>query len=276
MSFEALLESCKRLTPMDLEVLQSEIMVKPKRSRTAEETALLDGMSQLKRVRQLRAAPGVAGVVWSAHHPPHDVVPLRFIVNLDMKATRLIEQTNLLEERTMGELMFNPELLARHALVILGPNGSTGFGKSSFAKRLACEWTKLQVSRLGLAQHTAVVCWATSLDDLREVVLCEGQALVVDEFEVRDPDAFQFASEGMMKTLMDPSSSANMRCRNRNAFVPAGTARIFTANADSAEMWTQPRFRWTAPLAKKAYVVIVDRPLVLPNWSNHPDYIRGT
>jgi hypothetical protein len=274
LTFEGLLESCQRLTDQDLEVLLGELMMKPKRSRTAEETAIMDAMPQLKRVRTLRSSPGRAAMLWDATCPPHDVVPVRFLLNLDQKATRLLEQTNTVEEKTLHELMRDPALLAQHGLVILGPDGSTGFGKTSFAKRLACEWSKLQVSMLGLPAHMAKVCWATSIDDLREVSLREGQAVVVDEFEVRDTNAIQFASAGMLKTLVDPTNSANVRCRNRNAFIPAGTARIFTANADSAELWTQPRFRWTAPLARKAYVVVVSRPLVLPNWSKHPDFAR--
>ena len=52
----------------------------------------------------------------------------------------------------------------------------------------------------------------------------------------------------------------------------AGVARILTANATPVQEWCRDRVLWSAPLKRKCIVFRVTRPLVVPNWSDHPEY----
>ncbi len=177
---------------------------------------------------------------------------------------------------SLKEILENVSILSTHGLLLLGADDTTGFGKSSFAKRLATEWSVAKTLELGRHANTAKVHWSNTLDDLRELAIAPGAAIVMDELQVACADSVQYIGEGILKSVLDPTAGCSVRCRGRNAFFPPNTARIITANAASAVAWCGARLRWTEPLQRKCIVVVIDRPVVVPRWSSQTTGISSS
>lgn len=274
-NFEQIYAGTSNMSAADLEVLRAQIVCKPKEERTSADTAILRCYGSLVKIRAERRSFMTRSLVWSAASPPDNIVPERYLQGLNQTAVRLREQGGGVETVELREFLQRPELLSSHGLVVLGSNSTTGYGKTAFVKRLAAVWARARVRDLGLPDSTAEVAWANTLDDLRDIEFRRGMALVLDEVEISDLNAVQYVSEPMMKCILDPSASSCIRARNRNAQIPAGVARIFTANADSPQQWCGRRIAWTEPMQRKAFVAVITAPLVLANWSSAPDYNPG-
>lgn len=100
--------------------------------------------------------------------------------------------------------------------------------------------------------------------------------LILDEFAVHDRNHIQYVSENILKVLFSPGASGSLRARGENIKLVAGVARIITTNATSIQDWLRDRALWSAPLKRKCIVVPITRPLVVPNWSDRPEYEPDT
>jgi hypothetical protein len=166
-------------------------------------------------------------------------------------------------------------ILQRHSVVLLGADATTGFGKSSFAAKLAACWSMAAARGLGVALGDTRVCLSNTLDDLRPITFQRSWSLVLDEFSIADEGALQYFSENIAKVLFDPSCAANIRARGSNARLSPDTARIMTSNASSLEEWAGGRIPFSLPLRRKLICFVIREPLVPVAWSRRADYRHG-
>jgi hypothetical protein len=276
-SFEQMVSGAAHLTNDDLSALKGSITIKTQADRTEQEKALLRVYKDLVQVRNDRKGHNKNLMVWSAVNPPTPIVPFRFMTNVDTTfGTRLMEQSGgQLERFSLRSLFEDSSILARYAVVFMGPDSTSGWGKSAVMKRLACWWSRQRHLEHSLPEADASVVWSNTVDDLRNITFSCHQSLCLDEFALSDTTCLQYASANMCKTLFDPGSTGNLRCRNSNCTLAAGTSRIMSTNADSVESWGGTRIPFTEPLRRKLIVFRIDQPLVVPGWSSHPSYVRG-
>lgn len=276
-TFEQVYAGTQRLSDADLEVLIGQIACQEVKARSPEDAAIYRCYTQLRKVRATRlGSVGATNMTWSCLFPPVPIVTSRFLLNTDMVGTRLLEQSGgQLVQYPLSRILTDTSVLLSHSLLLIGDNSSTGFGKSAFAKHVAIQWSLRRAAETGRPAGDASITFTTCLDSLRDANIMPSSALIVDEFHPDDGESIQYCSEHMMKTLMDPTASCSVRCRAKNAVIPAGVARIFTGNAASAIAWCGRRFSWSEPLQRKTIVVIVDRPLVVKNWSSHPEFVQS-
>ncbi len=270
-SFEQIVAATAALSDSDLRLLRGSILVKPPAMRTPSDLAVLRCLPLLRDVRKDRSAYNGSSVRWFACKPPRPVVPVRMLMNLDQIGTRLREQTNNeFEEFTVGQLLVEPR--RRYAVCIMGADSTSGYGKSAYMKRLGLQWS-LQMSQiLNTPRSSASVIWTNTLEEMNELDIQLGTSICLDEFCLSDRDACQYMSQNMLKVLCDPTGSGNLRARAKNVRLIGDTARLFTTNATSVAEWAGARFKFTAPLLRKSIVFIINRPLVLPGWSERPDF----
>lgn len=276
-SVEQIISGTAHMSEADLRMLKASIVVKPVSERSIGDSAVLRVMPHLIQIRADRDPFGESTLFWSAARPPIPVVGRRHLRNLDQTGRRLVEQSDGLEfeECSLQDLLDNLDLLRRFAIVLMGPDGSTGFGKSAFAKHLAVVFARHMCATLGLPPTDATVCWTSTIDDLSSINIKRGWAVAFDEFSVGCKDTVQYMSEGMFKILADPQSSGNLRARAKNARLATDTARIMTCNARTPTEWANGRFVWSAPIQRKCIVFRIDRAIVVPAWSSLPDYVDG-
>ena len=118
----------------------------------------------------------------------------------------------------------------------------------------------------------AKVCFSTTLDSKKSVTFEKGMVLILYEFAVHDRTHIQYVSDNILKVLFSPGASGSIRARGDNIKMVAGVARIITTNATSIQDWCRDRVIWSGPLKRKCIVFPMFQPLVVPNWSDHPDY----
>ena len=264
-SFEQLMDGIAKLTKERVETLKGTILVKPAKTRSAFELAFIRATFQMAKVKQLRSK-GSQGLTFSAYDPPFPVIPLEFLIGLDQKGTRLQEVARTIEEHVLFDLFANPGLLAKHAALILGGNTTTGYGKTQFALRLACEWAKVLAESRGLSKDAAQVVFMNSLDAAKDVEFKPGMALVLDEFSPSDSESLVYVSENILKVLLCPSVMGTIRARNNEIKLCEGVARIITANASSAAAWCGAKIKFSEPLRRKSIVFQITSPLCDPRW----------
>ena len=264
-SFEQLMDGIAKLTKERVETLKGTILVKPVKTRSTFELSFLRATAQMVKVKQLRSK-GSLGLTFSAYDPPFPVIPLEFLIGLNQKGTRLQEVARTIEEHVLFDLFANPGLLAKHAALILGGNTTTGYGKTQFALRLACEWAKVLAESRGLSKDAAQVVFMNSLDAAKDVEFKPGMALVLDEFCPSDSESLVYVSENILKVLLCPSVMGTIRARNNEIKLCEGVARIITANASSAAAWCGPKIKYSEPLRRKSIVFQITTPLCDPRW----------
>jgi hypothetical protein len=170
-------------------------------------------------------------------------------------------------------LLDHPKLLQEHAVVFMGANSTTGYGKSTIARFLACKFAVYMTTVLNRPKTEATVLNSTTLDDLSGVSCKSGWAVMLDELAVGDRDAIQYMGTTMMKALADPMTTTGLRARGKNVVLASDTARIFTTNATSLEDWAAGRFVMTLPVKRKMWVFIIEHPMIMHEWAKRNDYV---
>jgi hypothetical protein len=201
-------------------------------------------------------------------HP--DVVPLEDLINVDFEnGERLSDSDHDRKIKyTMRQLFEQPELLLQYGIVILGSNNTSGFGKSSFAKRLALEFCKAYAIKHKIPHRQANVVFASTLDVLKDVKWQLGMIVILDELHPYDREQLVHVSETIMKQVICPSEIASFRGRNTDVKIPKNIPRILTGNVppeiqgddtSAIQRWYGSQVTFTPPLARKAiYFVLVD------------------
>lgn len=130
-----------------------------------------------------------------------------------------------------------------HSLVLSGPGG---LGKTEFACALI---------------HSVSMCHAchfvNTVDRIRDIIFAPGEGLVVDETRFFGKDIDD------VKAIIDVSKGRDVKCRNRDGFVPKGTPRAFSTNWPWALFWPQEASmaEHTGPITRRVLWVSVEQDL---------------
>jgi hypothetical protein len=274
-SFEQIVASASHLSTEDLCTLRGTIEARPLKKRTQSDLAILRCYGSLLAVRKQRVQCDNS-ILWSPSSPMTPLVPFKFLTGLDQIGTRLVEQSNgLVAEYTLRQLFEDWNLMRQFSVVLLGSDHSTGFGKSSLARKLCAHWSLESAKVFGLAPGDMRVATSTTIEELKTTTFSRGWSVMLDEFCLSDEQSLQYFSETMAKCLFDPSLAASLRCRERNARLVPDTARVMTSNATSLEAWAGSRLHFSLPLKRKIIAFIIKEPLVPVAWSSRPDYVPG-
>jgi hypothetical protein len=298
LSFEQVLDSTSRLDPADLRALRGTIVVKAVADRTEHDRAVLRCLPLIAEIRADREPLGDSSLFWKVCRPPMKIAPRRFFrtdydvvdehglpvldaygmqVIKKMVGRRLVGQSPAgVQEHMECDLEFlldHPELLQEHAVVFMGANSTTGYGKSTIARFLACKFAVYMTTVLNRPKTEATVLNSTTLDDLSGVSCKSGWAVMLDELAVGCKEAVQYMSTDMMKTLCDPQSTGGLRARGKNVILASNTARIFTTNATSLDEWARGRFTMDLPVKRKMWVFVIEHPMIEHEWAKRNDYV---
>ena len=170
------------------------------------------------------------------------------------------------ETYTLMDVFTRSELMSRYAIIILGANGTTGYGKSVTATALACHYATAYAESHGLPRDSAKVVITNTLDAARDIKWQPGHVWLIDEFLPADKESNVYCTESGLKKLFDPSVPVSMRARANDLCICEGVPRIITANAGSLEEWLGPGIECSAPLRRKSIVFVVSSPLVSKSW----------
>ena len=297
-SIEQIMVATAHLSKPDLRVLRASILVKPNDQRTDSDRALLRVWAEIPEIRKDREPLGDSNLFWKVNKPPMNIAPRRFFrtsydavneqglpllddygmqVSTKMVGRRLIGQNEAgvqeYMECDLEHLLDHPELLREHAVVFMGSDSTTGYGKSTIARFLACKFAVHMTTVLNRPKSEATVLGTTTLDDLSGVVSKSGWAVLFDELAIGDKDAIQYMSATILKTLSDPQSTAGARARGTNVRLAGDTARIFTTNATSLEDWAAGRFVVTLPIKRKMWVFVIKHKMIEDEWAKRNDYV---
>ena len=183
--------------------------------------------------------------------------------NLDQKGLRRKEVTAEDVYLTLDQLFMNPQIMQQHAICILGPPGTTGYGKTCLARSLAANYLAWRVNQ-GLCTEADTFCHVSStMDFLKDKVITMNHCIILDEFKPGDRDQNPRLSEDGMKVLLDVRNVGSISTRFGDTFMP-NVPRLFTANAATPHQWTSPRFPFSLPMQRKAYVFVISKALLAP------------
>ena len=197
---------------------------------------------------------------------PSWVRPLESLCNLSTTTgTRL--QTATPEKRyceyTLRDIFANPKLLQRYSIGLHGGPETTGYGKTQCALLLLSTYAKAMHAAGRVQPHERFALVGSTLESAKNVDFSRQGiiAWLLDEFDANDAQQQQYLSEGMMKTLCTPMLMGNLRCKGTDTIcLPQGLVRVFTSNASSDSQWCEPRFEFSAPIARKhIFVQVGDR-----------------
>ncbi len=298
LSFEQVLDATSRLDPADLRALRGTIVVKPVGDRTEHDRAILRCLPLIGEIRADREPLGDSSLFWKVSRPPMKIAPQRFFrtdydvvdehgvpvldaygkqVVAKMVGRRFLGQSPAGKQEHMEcdleHFLDHPELLQEHAVVFMGANSTTGYGKSTIARFLACKFAVHMTTVLNRPKTEATVLNSTTLDDLSGVSCKSGWAVMLDELAIGCKEAVQYMSTDMMKTLCDPQSTGGLRARGKNVVLASNTARIFTTNATSLDEWARGRFTMDLPIHRKLWVFIIEHPMIEGDWAKRNDYV---
>jgi hypothetical protein len=277
LTFEQVLAATSRLDPADLRALRGSIVVKAPDERTESDRAVLRCLPLIAEVRKDREPLGDSSLFWKVSNPPMNIAPQRYFMNLGLVGRRLIGQdeagVQTFMECPLEHLLNNVEILREHAVVFMGADSTTGYGKSTIARFLAAKFAVHMTTVLNRPKTEATVLSSTTLDDLSGVSCRSGWAVMLDELDVGDKDAIQYMSTTIMKAMADPQSTAGLRARGTNVRLAGDTARIFTTNATSLEDWAAGRFVITLPIRRKMFVFVIEQKLIEEEWAKRADYV---
>ncbi len=264
-SFEQMLSITGKLDDIQMLKLKGEAGLAQDKEKTSFQWALLKSYNNLKELRTL-AKP--SDIVFQAHAPPMQIVPLNMLsaVGLQQTGTVLDESTGNVLSFSLDKL-FTTSLCLTYSVLICGANGTTGYGKSQIALRLAVELSTAIVESHGLPRSNARVVVATTLDSLRGIALPLGTVIVFDDLNPNDREQVVHLSENGMKALLNPRAIAGMRGRNNDIIIPLGVPRIFTANVVSGDEWCFGRLRWSLPLQRRCIVYNITARIAVLGWA---------
>ena len=146
----------------------------------------------LKILRELKNKS--SSVMFSAYGPPDSlgIVLLDMIVNMNQKCTRRREVQGTEEEYEVNDL-FND--MAKHGIVILGHDTTTGYGKTRLALRLAVELAKTYNQTMNLPKEDAKIVFTTTVGVARELVFKKGYVWATDDMKPNDREQIMYIHE---------------------------------------------------------------------------------
>ena len=92
--------------------------------------------------------------------------------------------------------------MAKHGIVILGHDTTTGFGKTRLALRLAVEWAIAYNLENDLPKEDAKIVFTNTLDVAREIVFRKGFVWVIDDMKPYDREQIMYLSENGLKVWL--------------------------------------------------------------------------
>jgi len=175
----------------------------------------------------------------------------------NLYGTRVDEYTLKPIKITWMQYMSNPEYFEHHPAILLGGNGTSGFGKSALAIRSALNMGKAMAMERGLpasdgrciTRNSIEAC--RSLHDLR-------WPLVIDEFSPTDRSQAKHWSLDIAKVIGNMAMASDIAANYKNVDIPPHTPRIFTANAKSLDEWMGDKFEDCLPILRRFFVFILD------------------
>ena len=92
--------------------------------------------------------------------------------------------------------------MAKHGIVILGHDTTTGFGKTRLALRLAVEWAKTYNQQHDLPKEMAEIVFTNTVDVARDIVFKKGFVWVIDDMKAHDKEQVMYLSENGLKVSL--------------------------------------------------------------------------
>lgn len=267
-SFEQLVQATRTLTESQLTHIKGAIECKPIKSRTTFEGTFMRALNSICRVRQNKRMRN--HVFFSAFDPPMKVCPTELLTNLGQVGTRLQEISMDRESFTLHSLLCDASIMERYAILIMGENKTTGFGKTQFALRLAIEYAKAKSEVEGIPKDEANILVTNTIDAARSIDFSKVLVWVLDEFEPGDENAIIYTSENIIKCLLTVTLRADLRGRQNDVSVPPGVCRIITSNSRDGQQWVGRKMRFSEPLQRKSVLFKVTSPIVTRRWSESP------
>jgi hypothetical protein len=267
-SFDQLYAAFAKLTPAQKFRLKGMCEAVPVKRRDEFETVVLRCYSSLTKCQAVKEK--TTAMIFPAARPPWPVCPLEFLIGMDQKGSRLLEQTiGQFEHISLRQLVADPTLMSRYGIVLASP--LTGIGKTMFACRLAMEWSLAAVAAAGLPSSRAQVVFTNSFDAARTIVFEPYMVWVIDEVSPGDANQLAFSSENILKVLLNPSMAGTINAKHGSIELPAMLPRIFTCNNTSAIDWCSnggrnKSLKWEPPHARKSIYFQLKEPLCLPDW----------
>ena len=251
-SFEEVLGIVEKLSDEQWIALRANAALAPDKNKTSFQWAVLKTYQSVREALNARRASN-SNIVFSPYTPPpeYKIPELCHLRGLQQRGQALDAVSGTWKEHTV-ESLFTTPLSLKYAIVIGSSDQNTGIGKTSLALRLCSELSKAIVEASGLPHSHAKVVVVSTIDILRNQQLQRGCVLLFDEFHVSDRDQIQYLSEHGLKGLLCPAMQGTLRARNTDVVIPAGIPRVFTTNSRSGLEWCGARFKWSAPLQRRA------------------------
>lgn len=212
------------LSDTKFEVIVGNANGTPKKERTAFQTALLMMVSNIRALRKSSMIQHDMPVTCEWKH----------FQNLDQLCYRFNETLGQTVSVTLLQYLQDSELHLHHALVILGSNATSGWGKS----QLCFTFVSKVAAGLSLFRGEVVRPIMTrTLDELRSYTaqMEQGAPIVFDDTKFSDSAQIQYMSDDMLKCCLDVRAGGAVRTRNVNVRFRPQQVRVWSANADSIE-----------------------------------------
>jgi len=92
--------------------------------------------------------------------------------------------------------------MAKHGIVILGHDTTTGFGKTRLALRLAVQWAIAYNRANDLPKEDAKIVFTNTIDVARDIVFRRGFVWVIDDMKAHDKTQVMYLSENGLKVWL--------------------------------------------------------------------------
>ena len=200
-SFEQFIDILRKLTTEQIETLKGNIVMKPVKGRSDFEHSFMRAHGQLVKVSILRTK-GSKNMCFNAFEPPFPIVDLNDLINLNQGGTRLMEVSREEVKYRLRDMFTNAEFLNNYAVLFLGSDRTTGYGKTQLALALACHYANARCEALGQPKDTAKVVLSSTTDVVNEIEFTKGTVWILDEFKPADTDSQVYVTENMLKVLL--------------------------------------------------------------------------
>ena len=130
------------------------------------------------------------------------------------------------ETYMLMDVFTRSELMSRYAIIILGCNDTTGYGKSVVATALACHYATSYAESKDMPRDSAKVVITNTLDSARDIKWQPCHVWLIDEFKPADKESNVYVTESGLKKLFDPSVPCSMRARANDLCICEGVPRI--------------------------------------------------
>jgi hypothetical protein len=260
-SFEQLCDAMRRLTPIQREMLKGKCSCVAVKDRDEFESMYLRAYPIMMKVRDLEVKAGTT-ITINAYNVPFPVVPLECLMGLQQTGTRLREVELTTQSYKLEDLFLDASIMQKHAVLLLGSNRTTGFGKTQMALRLAIEWCIAMNKASKSPPEDAQILISNTIDVGKGICFKPGMVWVLDEFSPCDAAQLVHCSENLLKILFTCNLKGTLRGRNSDISVSHDVARIITGNADSGAQWVGKGMTWSQPLRRKSVLFQIGSSLV--------------